>query len=57
LANLYDEHIVQSENQDLKAAVWHGGGLAVFFFIIYNSYALGGKNTSTYCTLLTRSLV
>ncbi|KAJ7863028.1 P-loop containing nucleoside triphosphate hydrolase protein [Mycena olivaceomarginata] len=40
LANLYDEHIVQSENQDLKAAVWHGGGLAVFFFIIYNSYAL-----------------
>ncbi|KAF7346412.1 hypothetical protein MSAN_01869100 [Mycena sanguinolenta] len=40
LSNLYDEHIVQSENADLKSAVIHGAGLSVFFFIIYNSYAL-----------------
>ncbi|KAJ7784493.1 P-loop containing nucleoside triphosphate hydrolase protein [Mycena metata] len=40
LADLYDSHIVHSETSDLKAAVWHGGGLSVFFFIIYNAYAL-----------------
>ncbi|KAJ7505250.1 P-loop containing nucleoside triphosphate hydrolase protein [Mycena galericulata] len=40
LANLYDKHIEHSHKSDLKAAVWHGGGLSVFFFIIYNAYAL-----------------
>ncbi|KAJ7212049.1 multidrug resistance protein 1 [Mycena pura] len=40
LANLYDTHIEKSRESDLKAAVWHGGGLAVFFFIIYSAYAL-----------------
>ncbi|KAF8158859.1 P-loop containing nucleoside triphosphate hydrolase protein [Mycena galopus ATCC 62051] len=40
LANLYDAHIIHSETADLKSAVWHGAGLSVFFFIIYNSYAL-----------------
>ena len=25
---------------DNKAAMWHGGGLAVFFFVIYSAYAL-----------------
>ncbi|KAJ7259510.1 P-loop containing nucleoside triphosphate hydrolase protein [Mycena haematopus] len=40
LANLYDKHVAQSESADLKSAVWHGAGLSVFFFIIYNSYAL-----------------
>lgn len=24
----------------MKAAVWHGGGLAIFFFVIYSAYAL-----------------
>ena len=41
LARIYDSHIEQSRNVDMKAAVWHGGGLAIFFFVIYNAYALG----------------
>ncbi|KAJ6585057.1 P-loop containing nucleoside triphosphate hydrolase protein [Mycena capillaripes] len=40
LSGLYDSHISQSEEAELKSAVVHGGGLAVFFFIIYNAYAL-----------------
>ncbi|KAJ7147029.1 P-loop containing nucleoside triphosphate hydrolase protein [Mycena crocata] len=40
LANLYDTHTEQAHQADLKAATWHGGGLALFFFIIYNAYAL-----------------
>ncbi|KAF5382598.1 hypothetical protein D9615_002908 [Tricholomella constricta] len=40
LSDLYDVHIDQSRKVDLKAAVWHGGGLAVFFFVIYSAYAL-----------------
>ncbi|KAG6857152.1 hypothetical protein H0H87_008722 [Tephrocybe sp. NHM501043] len=40
LADIYDGHINQSRKVDLKAAVWHGGGLAIFFFVIYASYAL-----------------
>jgi ATP-binding cassette subfamily B (MDR/TAP) protein 1 len=41
LANLYDEHIEKSEKLELKSAVVHGIGLGMFFFIIYNAYALG----------------
>ena len=41
LANLYDKHIDDSETVDAKAAVWNGGGLAVFFFVIYGGYGLG----------------
>ncbi|KAJ3876935.1 P-loop containing nucleoside triphosphate hydrolase protein [Lentinula edodes] len=40
LASLYDNHIDQSEVVDGKAAIWNGGGLAVFFFVIYSSYGL-----------------
>lgn len=40
LADIYDTHIVKSRRVDGKAAIFHGGGLAVFFFIIYSSYAL-----------------
>ncbi|KAJ6477368.1 P-loop containing nucleoside triphosphate hydrolase protein [Mycena vitilis] len=40
LADLYDKQIAQSEQAELKSAVVHGVGLAVFFFIIYNAYAL-----------------
>lgn len=40
LAGLYDKYIEKSRTADLKAAAWHGGGLAVFFFVIYSSYAL-----------------
>lgn len=25
----------------MKAAVWHGGALGVFFFVIYSAYGLG----------------
>lgn len=41
LSNLYDGFIGKSHDVDLKAATWHGGGLAVFFFVIYSAYALG----------------
>jgi ATP-binding cassette subfamily B (MDR/TAP) protein 1 len=41
LANLYDTYIGESREMDLKAAVWQGGGLSVFFFIIYAAYGLG----------------
>lgn len=40
LANIYDTHIAKSHKVDRKAAIFHGGGLAAFFFIIYSSYAL-----------------
>jgi ATP-binding cassette subfamily B (MDR/TAP) protein 1 len=40
LGALYNSHIDQSLKVDMKAATWHGGGLAVFFFVIYSAYAL-----------------
>ncbi|THH21388.1 hypothetical protein EW146_g137 [Bondarzewia mesenterica] len=40
LATLYDLPIHQAYLVDAKAAVWHGGGLACFFFVIYASYGL-----------------
>jgi len=44
LSGLYDTEIAQSLAVDLKAAVWHGGGLATFFFVIYSAYALGKQS-------------
>jgi len=41
LSALYSRHVDLSHQQDLKGAVWHGGGLAVFFFVIYGAYGLG----------------
>ena len=41
LSNLYDTHIGYSLEADLESATWHGGALAVFFFVIYSAYALG----------------
>ncbi|KAG1751165.1 P-loop containing nucleoside triphosphate hydrolase protein [Suillus lakei] len=40
LSSLYDKHIDDSRMVDSKAAIWHGGALACFFFIIYCAYAL-----------------
>lgn len=40
LADLYDSHIEHSHVVDKKAALVHGCGLSVFFFIIYAAYAL-----------------
>ncbi|THH18900.1 hypothetical protein EW146_g2189 [Bondarzewia mesenterica] len=40
LAALYDLSIQQAYLVDTKAAVWHGGSLSCFFFVIYSSYAL-----------------
>lgn len=40
LANIYDSHIDKSKGVDSKAAVWHGGGLGCFFFVIYSAYGL-----------------
>lgn len=40
LGDIYDTHIERSYAQDMKAAAWNGGGLAVFFFAVYASYGL-----------------
>lgn len=40
LSALYDSHIAKSEESDSKAALWHGGGVAVFFFVVYSAYGL-----------------
>lgn len=41
LSSLYDVPMNKATKVDGKAAIVHGGGLAVFFFIIYASYGLG----------------
>lgn len=41
LAGLYDVHTEKARRSDLKAAIWQGTGISVFFFVIYSSYALG----------------
>ncbi|KDQ62305.1 hypothetical protein JAAARDRAFT_54276 [Jaapia argillacea MUCL 33604] len=40
LSEMYDTHIHEARGVDQKAAFWHGGGMAVFFFVIYSAYAL-----------------
>ena len=40
LADLYDGHVVKALTSDLRAAVGHGAGLGVFFFVVYAGYAL-----------------
>jgi ATP-binding cassette, subfamily B (MDR/TAP), member 1 len=41
LAGMYDGVVEQARVVDAKSAIWHGGGLAGFFFIVYASYGLG----------------
>jgi ATP-binding cassette subfamily B (MDR/TAP) protein 1 len=41
LGALYNQHVNESLKVDLRAAIWQGGGSAVFFFVIYSAYALG----------------
>ncbi|KAH9480411.1 ABC multidrug transporter atrD [Psilocybe cubensis] len=40
LGGLYNSRIDESHKADMKASIWHGGGLAVFFFVIYSAYGL-----------------
>ncbi|KAI0319342.1 multidrug resistance protein 1 [Amylostereum chailletii] len=40
LSELYNVAVAKAFAVDNKAAFWHGGGLAVFFFVIYSAYAL-----------------
>ncbi|KAL6304388.1 P-loop containing nucleoside triphosphate hydrolase protein [Sparassis latifolia] len=40
LSDRYNSHILLSRRVDMKAAVFHGCGLAVFFFVVYGGYAL-----------------
>ncbi|KAF8919003.1 multidrug resistance protein 1 [Mucidula mucida] len=40
LSSLYDVHVQKSNVVEIKAAMWLGGGLSIFFFCIYSSYAL-----------------
>lgn len=41
LSERYDAHIEKGKQADMKAAIFHGCGLATFFFVIYGGYALG----------------
>ena len=41
LEGLYNNFVAGALTVDLKAARWHGGGYATFFFVIYSAYALG----------------
>jgi ATP-binding cassette subfamily B (MDR/TAP) protein 1 len=43
LAKLYGVYVEKSRKMDLKAAIWQGGGLSVFFFVIYAAYGLGSS--------------
>lgn len=41
LSERYDSHIEKAKQSDMKAAIFHGCGLATFFFVIYGGYGLG----------------
>ena len=41
LSHQYNEPIERARDASIKGAVWRGGSLAVFFFVIYSGYALG----------------
>lgn len=41
LADRYDMHINKAKASDMKAAIFQGCGMAVFFFVIYGGYGLG----------------
>jgi ATP-binding cassette, subfamily B (MDR/TAP), member 1 len=41
LSQKYNEPIGRARVAGLKGAMWRGGGLAVFFFVLYAGYALG----------------
>lgn len=45
LGKLYDGYITSAFLADMKSALWQGGGMGVFFFVIYNAYALGESKT------------
>ncbi|KAH9941048.1 multidrug resistance protein 1 [Amylocystis lapponica] len=40
LSERYKAHVDKSRDVDMQAAVWHGCGLAFFFFVIYGGYGL-----------------
>jgi ATP-binding cassette subfamily B (MDR/TAP) protein 1 len=40
LSGLYDAHMEQSFKYQLRSAIFNGGGLAVFYFVLYACYAL-----------------
>lgn len=40
LSGLYSGHIMKAHDVDHKAAIAHGVGLSVFFFVIYSAYGL-----------------
>jgi ATP-binding cassette, subfamily B (MDR/TAP), member 1 len=40
LSAIYAGHIEKAKIFDARAAIWNGGGMAVFFFFIYSVYSL-----------------
>jgi ATP-binding cassette, subfamily B (MDR/TAP), member 1 len=45
LQKIYNKFIGDSESIDLRAAIWKGAGMSIFFFIVYSSYGLGALYT------------
>lgn len=56
LSDLYDTHIASAFQADMKGAAWHGGGLGVFFFVIYSAYALGEHDNHSHAYWLVLNL-
>jgi ATP-binding cassette, subfamily B (MDR/TAP), member 1 len=46
LSRLYDSHVNQSRKIELRSSIFHGCGMAVFFFVIYAAYALSQSRSS-----------
>src|SRR5258705_9215046 len=40
LSDIYTKHIENARTSEAKAAIWNGGGMAVFYFLIYGVYSL-----------------
>jgi len=51
LARLYNCKVDAAHKIDMKAAIWHGGGVGSFFFFNYAAYALGDyiSTSRLYC--------
>lgn len=57
LSALYSSHIGKSRQADMKAAAWHGGGFAIFFFVVYSAYALGKSICCCCCSFKTQMIL
>jgi ATP-binding cassette, subfamily B (MDR/TAP), member 1 len=40
LTAIYSKHVEKAKISDARAAIWNGGGMAVFYFFVYAIYSL-----------------